>query len=223
MQRSTALLATCLLLGSPLTQTLAEDGWISLFDGSSLDGWTQRNGTATYTIEEGGIILGTTNEGSPNSFLCTDETYSDFELEFEVMVDVELNSGVQIRSKTENDDPAKRVNGPQVEVMRSPGKSGWIYGEATGRGWISPEPQSEDRAVNTHELVKNGEWNHYRVVAKGANIKTWINGEQVGDLTDQELYEAYPEGFIGLQVHGIRADTGPFEVRWRNIKIKPLK
>ena len=33
----------------------AEDGWISLFDGTSLDGWTQLNGTATYKVEDGTI------------------------------------------------------------------------------------------------------------------------------------------------------------------------
>ena len=64
-----------------------------------MNGWTQKNGTATYRVEDG-TIVGKTNEGSPNSFLCTDKDYSDFELTFEVKVDDELNSGVQIRSKS---------------------------------------------------------------------------------------------------------------------------
>ena len=57
----------------------SEQGWIDLFDGKSLDGWTQRNGTATYRVEEG-TIIGKTTEGSPNSFLCTDKQYGDFRL-----------------------------------------------------------------------------------------------------------------------------------------------
>ena len=74
----------------------ADGEWVSMFDGESLDGWTQINGTAEYEVQEG-VIIGTTVEGSPNSFLCTEKTYIDFELEFDVQVDSRLNSGVQIR------------------------------------------------------------------------------------------------------------------------------
>ena len=59
-----------------------KDGWVSLFDGKSLAGWTQRNGTATYGID-GEAIVGKTTEGSPNSFLCSDKLYGDFELCFD--------------------------------------------------------------------------------------------------------------------------------------------
>jgi hypothetical protein len=190
--------------------------WKSLFDGKSLEGWTQRNGTAAYRVEDG-TIVGKTNEGSPNSFLCTDKDYGNFELEFEVKVHDRLNSGVQIRSQTRG-GPQGRVNGPQVEIESSPGESGYIYWEATGRGWLTPEDRLE-----THEHFKNGEWNKNRVVAKGPRIQTWINGHQVADLTDEEIYETHSKGFIGLQVHGIRERTGPYEVAWRNIRIKELK
>ena len=70
---------------------------VSLFDGKTLDGWTQLNGTATYEVKNG-TIVGTTKDGSPNSFLCSDKMYGDFILQFEVKCDTGLNSGVQIRS-----------------------------------------------------------------------------------------------------------------------------
>ena len=50
----------------------ADEGWVSLFDGKTLKGWTQRNGTAKYVVKDG-TIEGTTNEGSPNSFLCSNK------------------------------------------------------------------------------------------------------------------------------------------------------
>ncbi|MEO1526387.1 MAG: DUF1080 domain-containing protein [Planctomycetota bacterium] len=204
---------------------LAQDGWKSLFDGESLDGWAIKSGYATYEVEDG-VILGKTAEGSKNTFLCTVEEYGDFELTFEVKVDNGLNSGVQIRSKFKQDKFADkyggRVFGPQVEIESGPGQSGWIYGEATGRGWLSPEPKSKDKAVNQHEHFKNDAWNEYRVVAKGANIKTYINGELIADLSDEEIFKTHPKGVIGLQVHGIKSGSGPFEVRWRNLKIKSL-
>ena len=214
----------CLGLGLALasfTATAAEDGWTSIFDGKTLDGWTQKNGTATYEVKEG-TILGTTNEGSPNSFLCSDELYGDFELEFEVKVDDALNSGVQIRSQTVPTKSKRRfgrVNGPQVEIEASGAngaEAGYIYGEACG-GWMTPE----DKLI-PHKAFKDGEWNKYRIVAKGANIKTWINGQAISDLTDEEKFESHPKGFIGLQVHSIGAGQGPFQVAWKNIRVKKL-
>ena len=49
--------------------------YIPIFDGKTLKGWTQLNGTATYRVEKG-VIIGKTKEGSPNSFLCSDKLLS---------------------------------------------------------------------------------------------------------------------------------------------------
>jgi hypothetical protein len=189
-------------------------GFVDLFNGKTLEGWTQRNGTATYRVEDGAIV-GTTAEGSPNSFLCTDQMFGDFELMFEVKVDSRLNSGVQIRSQTKNDDPKERVNGPQVEISTD-GMAGYVYGEAAG-GWMTP---GKDRSA--HSLFKEGEWNRYHIVAFGNKIETWLNGEPVSDLTHEGKFESHPRGFIGLQVHGIGRGQGPYEVRWRNVKLRNL-
>lgn len=206
-----------------------DDGWVELFNGANLDGWSIQSGTATYRIEDGAIV-GKNTEGSPNTFLCTDKEYGDFELELEVKVDDALNSGVQIRSAIRQadigegkNDKAGRVYGPQCEIESSPGQAGYIYGEATGLGWLSQEPNSKDDTVNQHNHMKNGEWNKFRIVAKGANIKTFINGNPVADLTHDEIYQTHAKGLIGLQVHGIKAGTGPYEVSWKNVRIKELK
>ncbi len=96
-----------------------DDGFVPLFDGKTLEGWTQRNGLATYRVEEG-TVVGRTAKNSPNSFLCTNKAYCDFELLFEVKVDEGLNSGVQIRSRSSKDYNDERVHGPQVEIERRP-------------------------------------------------------------------------------------------------------
>jgi hypothetical protein len=213
--------AVAALAGLMTLPATAEEGWTTLFDGETLDGWVQKNGTATYRVEDGAIV-GRTAKGSPNSFLCSEEDYGNFELTFEVkLFDNELNSGVQIRSQTKETRHPKnvgRVNGPQVEIEASGengAESGYIYGEACG-GWMTPE----DELIPTKHF-KDGEWNSYRIVANGPRIQTWINDEMIEDLTDEEKFESHPKGFIGLQVHGV-GDKGPFEVAWRNIKIKEL-
>ena len=165
--------------------------------------------------------------GSPNSFLCTKSEFGDFELELDVMVDSITNSGIQIRSKVRPftigegyDNRAGRVNGPQVEMQRNRKQgtptTGLIYGEALGTGWLS----SEEKIQNGHHHLYNDGWNKLRIVAKGARIQTWVNGNQVEDLTNEEVYETHSRGFIGLQMHGME-DGKLYTMRWKNIRIRP--
>jgi hypothetical protein len=183
--------------------------WRSLFDGKNLDGWEKHGGKAKYHVEDG-TVVGRSVPNTRNTFMCTKERFGDFELKFEVKVDKGLNSGVQVRSNIKGDDV---VYGPQVEIEWGPGESGYIYGESTGRGWLSP-----DRSKKV--TLKDNEWNHYRVLCKGANIKTWVNGQPVADLTDEKSSR---EGIIGLQVHGVGPREEPMYVRWRNIRVRELK
>ena len=191
---------------------LTSNGWISLFNGKDLSGWSQKNGTATYRIEDG-TIIGKTAPGSPNSFMCTTRDYENFELTFEVYDDAGLNSGVQIRSLSKADFNKGRVHGPQVEIETSPGESGYIYSEGTGRGWITKQQPIKD-------AYQNGKWNRFVVRANGDRIQTWVNGIAIADIVDAESSK---KGFIGLQVHGIKRDMGPFEVRWRDIRVRELQ
>jgi hypothetical protein len=206
------LIAFVALLASSL------DGWVALFDGKSLDGWEQKNGTATYRVEDG-CIVGKTTEGSPNSFLATKKDYGDFELKFEVKVDDQLNSGVQIRSASKPDFDNGRVHGPQVEISID-GNAGFIYGEGLKTGWISDEKTERNDAA-ARAAFKKGEWNRYRVLAEGKSIKTWINDVPVANTVDEKTNMM--SGFLGLQVHGIKKGTGPYEVRWKNLTIRELK
>jgi hypothetical protein len=205
--------------------------WVSLFDGKTLDGWTVRSGQATYRVENGEIV-GRTTEGSSNTFLCTNKEYADFTLEFEVKCDPKLNSGVQFRShaypketvievvnkegkKVQRKLPAGRVFGYQVEIASAgSGVSGGIYDEARRGVWLyntSTDPKAS-------KAFKDNEWNKYRVECRGHEIKTFINGVPCTTLVDKSDLS----GIIGLQVHGIKKGTGPYEVRWRNIRIQEI-
>lgn len=194
----------------PTTQPAADD-WTPLFNGTDLEGFVSRGGNAVYTVEDN-TIVGETRPNTPNTFLCTEREYSDFVLEFEVRVHPELNSGTQIRSHVRDDG---RVFGYQVEVDPTPrAYSGGIYDEAR-RGWLAPPtPQQAADAP-----FKNGEWNLYRIEARGNRIRTWINNIPVADLLD----DADASGFIGLQVHGVGGRADPLRVQWRSLRIRELK
>ena len=192
-----------------------KDGWIYLFNGKDLTGWIQRNGNAEYKVENKEII-GISKPDTPNSFLCTEQEYGDFILEFELKVDTALNSGVQIRSHSLPEFKDGRVHGYQIEI--DPSKRGWsggIYDEAR-TGWLYPVTPYNNAAV---PAFKNNEWNLYRVEAIGNNIKTWVNGIPTADL----LVDLDASGFIALQVHAINVKNKPWTdgttVSWRNIRI----
>ena len=203
-----------LLITSLITNLPATDQWTSLFNGSSLDGWIQRGGKANYSVEDG-CIVGTTVPKTPNSFLCTEKDYGDFILEYEFKIDPRLNSGVQLRSQLKENG---RVFGYQVEIDPDTNRNrmwtGGIYDEAR-RGWLNDLSKNE----KARNAFKPNQWNKIKVHAHGDSIKTWINGVPAADLVDSMTQS----GFIGLQVHGIGNKTdGPYEVRWKNIRIKDL-
>jgi hypothetical protein len=181
---------------------------------NNLSDWVQINGPATYKLIDG-VIVGTTVTSSPSddSFLCTKANYGDFILEFDNLVDPEINSGVNIRSESNPNYLDGQVYGYQVEI--DPSKRAWtggIYDESR-RDWLYPLNSNPEG----QKAFKNSEWNHFRVEAIGNSIRTWVNGVPCADLID----DMTSSGFIGIQVHGIGNDSSKMgkEVKWKNMRI----
>ena len=215
----------CLTIGliaiSFCSSTAFADEWTNLFDGKSLVGWKPSRDNTQFTLSDG-VIVGTSSDQT--QFLHTVEEYGDFELELELEVklhDTDLNSGVQIRTQlTRTNDAGKvrpSVHGPQVDVGKSPGRSGHIFNQGNG-AWITPK---EDLVRN--ELMAGGRWNKLRVLAVGPRIQTWVNGKQVADVIDDEAYAKYPSGVIALQVHGVKKSPEKArQVSFRAIRIRRI-
>ncbi|MEM9480060.1 MAG: DUF1080 domain-containing protein [Verrucomicrobiota bacterium] len=213
-----------LTVATSFADTHEDKKWVSLFDGKKIEGFVTKGGTATYRVEDGAIV-GKTAEGSKNTFLSTIKEYSDFELELEVKCDPELNSGIQIRShvyeketpqasKPERMRQKGEVYGYQCEITtQEKGASGNFWDEGRWTKWHAELSEEAKKAF------KDGEWNNYRIRAKGNHIQSWVNGVKCADFKD----DMDASGFIGFQVHGIKKGTGPYEVRWRNIRIRELK
>jgi len=191
--------------------------------------WIQKGGQAKFEIVDG-VLVGMSRPNTQNSFFCPPKSYSDFELQFEVKCEPRLNSGVQIRSKSDLSDlndkmPEKsskrireilgkeaRMFGPQVEISAN-GNAGGIWFEV-GRGWIS-KPDAERGKT----IYKSDDWNHYRVIAEGPRIQVFLNGEQITDVVDEVTHMR--EGYLGFQVHSVGFDD-PSYVKWRNITLREL-
>lgn len=200
------------VLASPPRKVSGEEAFTSLFDGKSVAAWVQRGGKAVYTVEDGALV-GRTVLGEKNSFLCPPAEYADFVLEFEVLVDPKLNSGVQIRSASRPSYRGGVVHGYQVEIDSGDRSfPGGIY-EEQRRGWLTPPA---DAAPAARQAFRPGEWNRYRIEANGDRLQTWVNGTAVADIVDGVARS----GFLGFQVH--EAKEAGLAVRWRNIRLLEL-
>jgi hypothetical protein len=206
----------------------AASDWVSLFDGRTLDHWVVKGGTAKYHVE-GGVIVGTTSsDPGMNTFLSTKRDYADFELYLDVRCDNALNSGIQIRSHVYEKDEPQSSNPNRVR------KKGEVYGYqceiAANDKCTSGNFWDEGRWTKWHDdLTKKpgacaayraGEWNHFRIVAQGDRIRSWVNGVPCADFREG----TDTTGFIGLQVHRIRSGAErKLQVRFKNIRIRELK
>lgn len=195
-QALTAIAASC-LLGTPCMSLAADEpekGFVSLFDGKTLDGWNLMNG-ATFVAEDGVIKL---NGGL--GWLRSDKEYSDFilRLEFRFMKPKQ-DGGVFLRSNTEGKNWPSRKYEVQVENSLRMGK---IFGA-----------QHELNVKLAQKALKPiGKWNEYDIKLVGSRLEVRLNGELVStsDSTDK-----LTRGHLGLQAeHGFH--------EYRNFRIKDL-
>ncbi|MGL4595828.1 MAG: 3-keto-disaccharide hydrolase [Thermoguttaceae bacterium] len=196
-----------------MSPTFSEEGFVSLFDGNDLSGWTQKGGDAIYKVD-GDCILGIVNDEKRNSFLCTEKEYENFILKIDFKFDKPFNSGVQFRSNARKDGVREIVFGYQYE-LESNGMTGAVYDESRRNTWLPVQFTDEERNQRTKDAFKSGEWNSLEIQCIGPSIKTWLNNILILDMMDTLT----DRGFIGLQVHAAKGDG---QVRWKNIRIKEL-
>jgi Domain of Unknown Function (DUF1080) len=201
------LLLGCCLVGS----ASAEEGFVPMFDGKTLDGWKQVGGAAKYRVD-GEEIVGTVDPAMKgNAFLRTEKSYGDFIVKLDLKLDLPGNSGIQFRSHERLEkNGTTRVFGYQAEVdPSSRAWSGGLYDEAR-RGWLydlKDHPEAQ-------KAFKVKDWNAYEIECRGPHIKIAINGVPCADYLDtMDL-----EGFIALQVHVGKEGV----IRWKNVRIKDL-
>ena len=217
-------ITTIFFLLIALNSGAQSNNWQSLFDGKTLKGWKQLTGSATYTVENG-MVVGTTVDKSPNSFLVSDQRLTgDFVLEMETMMtDANTNSGIQFKSNfdAKANDGKGRVYGYQYELDPSARKwSGGIYDEGR-REWLYPGSNNPKGQI----LFTPNVFHKVRVECIGNTVKTWLDGTPVSYLADSITSN---EGILALQVHSIgKAKDAGIKIFWKNIRvqtknIKPL-
>lgn len=177
----------------------------TLFNGKDLTGW-EAYGTELWYVENGELVC----ESGPDKeygYLGTSKYYSNFDLSLEFKQVADGNSGVFIRSYIKK---GVNISGWQVEVAPPNQDTGGIY-ESYGRGWIAQIPDEKE------SILKKDEWNTMRIKVVDDNVITWLNGEEMTNLTDEKIGQG--KGRIMLQIHS----GGGIKVRWRNLQLTELE
>jgi hypothetical protein len=198
------------------TEPELKTGFVDLFNGKNLKGWTCKGGEARFEVKDG-AILGVAVPGTPSSYLSTDRAhYDNFVFTCELKWGEHLNSGVMFRAATRMKGNQAEVYGPQVEMEGIEGNrcwSGGVYGQSCG-GYFYPLWLKEHEAVRA--AINREGWNRVTIQAKEKEVKTWLNGVPAAHWLGDGTYHS---GFFALQVH--KAKNG--EVSFRNIRVKELK
>ncbi len=205
---ATLIAADCSLHASLAAEITVDAGWISLFDGKSLDGWTASENKASCRVENGLILVGGERSHLFYSGPVDDHNFTDFELKLEVMTTPGSNSGIFFHTEyQETGFPAK---GHEAQVNYSHGdwrRTGSLYGIQDVR----------------ETPAKDNEWFEYHILVRGKQVTFKINGETVNEYAETDGASGLAKrpgrklssGTIALQAH----DPGSL-VYYRNIRIK---
>ena len=175
--------------------------WTPLFNGRDLSGWKVPEPNPFWRVVDG-VLVGQSDPARTGSMLWTQKEYRDFELEFEARWDGEIDSGVMFRK------PELQL---QIGVSRTLRRdmTGSFY---TGGSERYPEA---GQAREVDKVLKPGEWNAFRLQARGNTFTVWINGRQLVQYTDNRFAGSAP---IGLQIHaGV-----DMRIEFRNLRIREL-
>ncbi len=209
------VVATSLILSA---KCLADDpqpleaGFQWLFDGKSLDGW--EGNLDHFRLEQRAIVAGSLTKKIPNNeFLCTQKSYTNFELRAEVkLIGEGKNAGIQFRSQRVPNH--HEVSGYQCDVGEMADSPIWgaLYDESRRNKMLA-----RGSAEEITKWLKPGDWNELRILAEGKHIQLFLNGHRTVDYTESDT--SIPDsGIIGLQIHA----GPPTEAWYRAVRIRAL-
>jgi hypothetical protein len=189
-------------------------GFVQLFDGKTLTGWTLVGKKGRGYVVENGVLV-CPKDGGGNLF--TEKEYSNFALRFEFRLEPGGNNGVGIRAPLEGD---AAYEGMEIQIL-----------DNEDHKWKDLRPAQYHGSVydvipaKRGFLKKAGEWNAEEILADGRRIKVTLNGTVILDadldsVKDPEVLKkhsglARKSGHIGFLGHDAL-------VEFRNLRIREL-
>ena len=172
-----------------------EAGWVTLFDGKSLDGWDQV-GESNWRVEDGAIVVDKM-AGKDPGYLVSKKPYKNFVVRVEFWSSDDANSGIYFRCL----DPKKITDRTCYEANIFDQRPDPSYGTGALTRYVEVSPMPKAA----------GKWSTYEVTAHGRDITVVLNGQTTAKMRNG----MFDEGPIVLQ-HGAGA------IKFRKVEVKPL-
>ena len=206
MKSPSTLLSLGLLLTIAPLAPAQEPTLVPLFNGKDLTHFKAEESKEFWRIENG-VLVGENNAALKGNYLWTEKTYGDFVLEFDVRWKGTTERGV---------DTGVEMRSPKIQLQL--GTSGSLRVDMSGSFYTGGKPAypEEGQAKEAKTLMRpEGEWNTFRIQAKGDTFTCWINGKKASEYKDPKFSGAAP---IGFQIHG----NVVMKCEYRNIRIAEL-
>lgn len=213
------MLNACSLLCAALMTATAppavEAGFVSLFNGTDLRGWT--GDTVGYSVESGAITC-----GPHGTNLFTEGEYANFVLRLSFKLTPGANNGIGVRAPGTGDTA---YEGMEFQVLDGANEKykGWLK-DWQQHGSLYGIAASTNAATAMRPV---GEWNDEEIIVNGRYVKVTLNNTVILDI---DLDAALKGGTLSGKEHlGARRATGKIgflghgdHVAYRNIRIKTL-
>jgi hypothetical protein len=206
----------------PIPLNNSNDGFVSIFNGTSLDGW---EGDSRYWRVEDHEIVGEVTPATllkQNNFLIwRGGTPANFELKAEFRISAQGNSGINYRSE---EIPGTKflLRGYQADIDAANKYTGQNY-EERGRTFLAPRGTITYAATGQKPAIiatlgSAGDWNEYHLIVRGNVLIHILNGHVMCEVIDEDMEHRKMSGLIGVQVH-----VGPpMKIEYRNFLLKTL-
>jgi len=205
VRTTVALVLLAVLAGSLSAQEKDKNGFISLFDGKSLEGWKASENPDSFSVKDGVIVV-----HGPRAHLfymgkVEDHDFKNFHFKADVKTTPGANSGLYFHTRFQ--ETGWPSIGYEVQVNQThgdPKKSSGLYGVKD----VFESP------------AKDNEWYTQEIIVKGKRIITKVNGKTLVDYTEPDNVEGdrkLSSGTFAIQAHDPKS-----VVFIKNIKVKPL-
>jgi len=195
----------------PARGQTSEQGWISLFDGRSLDGWKVSGNAGTFSVRDGAIVA----HGPFSHLFYVGPVYygdfKDFEFKVDVKTEPQANGGVFFH--TQYQEKGLVAKGFEVQVNNSdstdPRRTGSLY-----------------KMQDVGQLpVKDGQWFTVHVVVEGKHVRVDVDGRKLVDWTEPNPPQPpsdRPQRVLGSGTFALQGHDERSIVYYKNIYVKPL-
>lgn len=203
-----SLLALFLVPAAPAAEP-NEEGWVTIFDGTSLDGWKINENAETWTLKDGMLIA--KGERSHIFYIGDDKPFGDFELKVDVKAAPHSNGGIYFHTRFQETGWPKYGHEAQVNnsYEHDPKKSGSLYGIVDV----------------TEQHIADDTWWTEHVIVKGRRITIKLNDKVVVEHEEPEGQPAFSDEFerrLGSGTFALQGHDPGSTVSYRNIRVKRL-